>query len=447
MDKEPQMSKEKAAAYLIDKGNEYVTTKYGDENTPGERPLPYHNGYHSKQEVVSHVIRMGEIALKRGKITSSDFMLLPIAGAWHDAEQDLGPGQNEDVSADRLEEQLRATGVFSEDEISKGRNFVLATKAPIKDGVMKQEATEDYATQIICDADWFKVGADFPTYWQRSLDYLREVKGNEELSAEDIAAFAADQVHLFGEQEFFTEEAREIFPNRESNMQRSRELANTEVSPSVTKTIDFVKEQLKDQSGGHGWDHVERAWKNAKRIALEEGDVDIELVELATILHDVADYKFHGGDEEAGPRVAGEWLQSIGIEQNSVEHVQDIIRGISFKGAGVETPMQTKEGMIVQDADRLDALGVIGIARAIATGEHFKEPLYDPDIPPTEHQSHAEYMSRHEKPATTINHFDEKLKHLPERMNTRSAKRIAQRRWEYMKTFVNRIKDEWDGKA
>ncbi len=187
-----------------------------------------------------------------------------------------------------------------------------------------------------------------------------------------------------------------------------------------------------------------RVWNNAKLILERETRADSLVVELAALLHDIADHKFHNGDTTIGPRIAGEWLEKLYVPGQIIIHVQEIINDLSFKGAKVKTPMRTIEGMIVQDADRLDAIGAIGIARTFAYGGHAGQPVYDPGLPPTLHDSFEKYQ---QQKTSTINHFYEKLLLLKDRMNTETAKRIANARHQYMEDFLNQFYREWEGKA
>lgn len=210
----------------------------------------------------------------------------------------------------------------------------------------------------------------------------------------------------------------------------------------VNKTVEYVKGVLGGESSGHDWWHVYRVWKMAFAIARKEGDVDLLVVELAALLHDIADHKFHGGDLSVGPKKASEWLLSIGVEQAVSEHVASIISQISFKGANVATPMSTKEGCIVQDADRLDAIGAVGIARTFVYGGYKGCEMYNPAIRPEMHDSFEAYSK---KTGPTINHFYEKLLLLKDRMNTSAAREIAQQRHQYMQQYLDRFLREWDG--
>lgn len=181
----------------------------------------------------------------------------------------------------------------------------------------------------------------------------------------------------------------------------------------------------------------------ARRLGLEEG-ADLFVVELAALLHDIADWKFHDGDLQAGPEQAAAWLEECGVERSVIEQVCDIVSSLSYKGAQVPTPMTTLEGEVVQDADRLDALGAIGIARAFAYGGSRQREMHNPDIVAESHDSFEAYTK---SDSTTINHFHEKLLLLAERMNTSAARRLAAGRHSYMKSFLARFRDEWEGES
>jgi len=211
----------------------------------------------------------------------------------------------------------------------------------------------------------------------------------------------------------------------------------------IQKTAEHIRSLLSGEGSGHDWWHIRRVWNTARRIGRDE-QVTMAVVELAALLHDIADWKFHHGDEKEGPRKAREWLQSLSVEKGIIGHVCTIIEELSYKGAGTATPMSTREGMVVQDADRLDAIGAIGIARAFAYGGYKKRTLYDPGTKPTMHNSVEEYKKNN---GTTINHFHEKLLLLKDRMNTNTAKRIAEERHRFMEEYLRRFHQEWDGKS
>jgi uncharacterized protein len=214
-------------------------------------------------------------------------------------------------------------------------------------------------------------------------------------------------------------------------------------SEIIEATADFVRDQLAGDSSGHDRWHIERVRRQALTLG-RQVDADLFVVELAALLHDIADWKFHDGDLTAGPRQAGKWLESCGVERQVIAEVGEIIATLSFKGAGVPTPMASVEGQVVQDADRLDALGAIGIARAFAYGGHRERAMHDPEVAPELHSS-VEAYSRSE--GTTINHFHEKLLLLAERMNTEPARRLAAERQAYMESFLERFAAEWDGRS
>lgn len=209
----------------------------------------------------------------------------------------------------------------------------------------------------------------------------------------------------------------------------------------LRRTEAFARERMAGDGSGHDWWHVHRVRAMALRLAREEG-ADAYVVELAALLHDVADHKLHGGDDTVGPRVTREWLESARADTDTIRHVEHIVRDLSFKGAGVPTPMRTVEGKVVQDADRLDAIGAMGIARAFAFGGSRNRPLHDPDAPPEMHASFERYKAGK---GGTINHFHEKLLLLRDRMNTASARRIADGRHRFMEQFLDRFHQEWDG--
>lgn len=204
----------------------------------------------------------------------------------------------------------------------------------------------------------------------------------------------------------------------------------------------LVREKLEGEGSGHDWWHIHRVRNNALMI-LEKEEAESFIVEAAALLHDIADHKFHNGDLEVGPRTASGLLIEMGVENTVADRIATIIKEVSFKGAGVATPVSSQEAAIVQDADRLDAIGAIGIARAFAYGGHKNRLLYDPEKAPQHHDSFEAYY--HDDGAT-INHFYEKLLLLKDRMNTVTAKSIAQKRHEYMKGYLDQFYREWEGK-
>ncbi|UPQ80433.1 HD domain-containing protein [Flavobacterium azooxidireducens] len=209
----------------------------------------------------------------------------------------------------------------------------------------------------------------------------------------------------------------------------------------IDKTILFVKEKLQDAEGGHDWFHIERVFKNAVLIAQEEV-CDVTVVKLGALLHDIADSKFHNGDEEIGPKTARKFLESENVSEEIIEHVIQIIKNISFKGGNFEKTFSSKELEIVQDADRLDALGAIGIARAFNYGGFKNRALYNPTIAPKLNMSKEEYKN---SDSPTLNHFYEKLLLLKDKMNTETGKKLAQERHRFMETFLSQFYAEWEG--
>jgi uncharacterized protein len=179
----------------------------------------------------------------------------------------------------------------------------------------------------------------------------------------------------------------------------------------------------------------------AKRIGQAEG-ADLLVVELAALLHDIADWKAHGGDSTVGPQKATAWLASLDLDSNTIRHVGRIIADISFKGASVKEPTLSLEGRVVQDADRLDAIGAIGIARAFAYGGSKGRLIYDPTCKLMDHQSADAYLNNN---GTTINHFYEKLLLLKDRMNTPAGKSIAEQRHQFMEDYLRQFYGEWNG--
>ena len=210
----------------------------------------------------------------------------------------------------------------------------------------------------------------------------------------------------------------------------------------IDKTIAFVKETLKNAEGGHDWFHIERVYKNALLIAKEE-DVDEFIVSLGALLHDIADAKFHNGDETVGPKVAREFLESIDVSEKVILHVKNIIENISFKGGNFDQAFRSTELDVIQDADRLDALGAIGIARCFNYGGFKDRKIYDPQIAPKLNMTKEEYKA---STAPTINHFYEKLLLLKDKMNTKTGRKIALERHEFMEQFLAQFYAEWNGK-
>jgi len=218
---------------------------------------------------------------------------------------------------------------------------------------------------------------------------------------------------------------------------------NISESHIIKATISFVKTELKNAEGGHDWFHIERVYKNALLIAKNE-PVDITVVSLAALLHDIADPKFNNGDETIGPKMASEFLLKNNVDSEVIEHITQIIEHMSFKNSfdsGIS--FTSKEMEVVQDADRLDAIGAIGIARCFNYGGFKDRALYNPEILPNLNMTKAEYKA---SKAPTINHFYEKLLLLKDQMNTKSGKRIALDRHKYMEGFLKQFFAEWEGK-
>ena len=209
----------------------------------------------------------------------------------------------------------------------------------------------------------------------------------------------------------------------------------------IENTINFVKKQLKNAESGHNWFHMERVYNNALLIAKDE-NCDLEVVQLAALLHDIADSKFHDDDETVGPKVARDFLTSENVSEATINHVVAIIENVSFKGGNFEKQFTSKELEIVQDADRLDAIGAVGIARTFNYGGYKNREIYNPEILPNLNMSKEEYKN---STAPTINHFYEKLLLLKDKMNTESGKKIAQQRHDFMETFLEQFYNEWDG--
>ena len=209
----------------------------------------------------------------------------------------------------------------------------------------------------------------------------------------------------------------------------------------LENTQKFVKKRLENTESGHDWFHIERVYKNALLIAKEE-TCNTEVVQLAALLHDIADSKFHYGDETIGPKVALEFLTKENIAEEIISHVVAIIENISFKGGNFEQNFHSKELEIVQDADRLDAIGAIGIARTFNYGGFKNRDIYDPQILPNLSMSKEEYKN---STAPTINHFYEKLLLLKDKMNTETGKKIAQKRHDFMESYLEQFYNELKG--
>ncbi len=209
----------------------------------------------------------------------------------------------------------------------------------------------------------------------------------------------------------------------------------------ITATINFVKKELAGAEAGHNWFHVERVYKTALHIAQKE-TVDVFVVQLAALLHDIADSKFNNGNEDIGPAKSTEFLRSLNINETVVVHVQQIIKNMSFKNSFDKQTFTSKEMQIVQDADRLDAMGAIGIARAFNYGGFKNRDLYNPAIAPNLNQSKEEYKN---SSTPTINHFYEKLLLLKNTMHTQTGKKLAEKRHQFMLVYLAQFYAEWDG--
>ena len=210
----------------------------------------------------------------------------------------------------------------------------------------------------------------------------------------------------------------------------------------ISITISFVKETLKGAEGGHDWFHIERVYKNALLIAKSE-DVDEFIVSLGALLHDIADAKFYDGDETIGPKMAREFLESQEVDEATILHIENIINFISFKSSLDKGEKFTSPELdVIQDADRLDAIGAIGIARCFNYGGFKNRALYNPEIAPNLNMSKEEYKK---STAPTINHFYEKLLLLKDKMNTNTGRRIAADRHVFMEQFLSQFYDEWNG--
>jgi len=209
----------------------------------------------------------------------------------------------------------------------------------------------------------------------------------------------------------------------------------------INHTVEFVKQALEGNESGHDWWHIYRVWNTAKTIASSE-NVDIFIVELGALLHDIADSKFHDGDETIGPKKAKEFLLSQQVPSSIIEQVIAIIKHISFKGGNFTTTYSSQELSVVQDADRLDAIGAIGIARTFNYGGYKNNEIYNPDRKPNLNKTKEEYKKGSD---TTINHFYEKLLRLKDRMNTETGKQMAIKRHEFMEGYLKQFYGEWKG--
>lgn len=211
----------------------------------------------------------------------------------------------------------------------------------------------------------------------------------------------------------------------------------------IPDTVAYVQKTLAQAEGGHDWWHIQRVWQLAKQLAQGQS-VDLLVVELAALLHDIADAKFHNGDESLGPAKARAFLSEQGLDAERIEHVAQIIANMSFKGGQPLSDFYSPEMALVQDADRLDAIGAIGIARAFNFGGFKNRPLYDPNEPPKLQMSREEYKK---SAGPTINHFYEKLLLLKDKLNTPQAKALAEERHAFMEQFLAQFYREWNNEA
>lgn len=210
----------------------------------------------------------------------------------------------------------------------------------------------------------------------------------------------------------------------------------------VSKVLAYLEKNFKNESTGHDYWHFIRVWQMAKKIAQKEGG-ELFVIELGALLHDIADWKFHGGTNEAGIKKVQELLESFNVDKKIIDQVCYIIDNISFKGAKVKNSMQTLEGKVVQDADKLDVIGAIGITRVFAYGGKTGREIYNPDIKPVLHTSFEDYKN---SKGTSINHFYEKVLLLKDFLNTETAKKIAESRHKFTELFLKEFFKEWEGK-
>lgn len=205
------------------------------------------------------------------------------------------------------------------------------------------------------------------------------------------------------------------------------------------KIADAIKHEFLDDPTGHDWHHIQRVLDTSRFIHSKEGG-DLQIIELSALLHDISDYKFNGGDFKKGGEIAAEILERFNVPEASIQKIRYIVDNISYKGANTEVEMNSLEGQIVQDADRLDAIGAIGIARVFAYGGNKNQPIYDPDLDPKLHNTFEDYaFSR----TTSINHFYEKLLLLRDRLNTETARKIGDERHTFMVDFLDQFYKEW----
>ena len=217
----------------------------------------------------------------------------------------------------------------------------------------------------------------------------------------------------------------------------------------IIKTISYIKKELKNAEGGHDWSHTNRVLNLAKSIAKKSSSenkekIDMFIIELGSLLHDIADSKFNNGNEELAPNKARNFLSSINVDESTITHIVKIIENISYRSSlGKKQTFSSLELKIIQDADRLDALGAIGIARAFSYGGYKERSLYDPEIKPVSNMTKDEYKNNK---GPTVNHFYEKLFLLKDKMNTTAGKKIAKKRELFMKEYLEQFYSEWESR-
>ncbi len=233
-------------------------------------------------------------------------------------------------------------------------------------------------------------------------------------------------------------------------MDKTKTDSNNSSDPNeaiINETTQFVKDRLKNAESGHDWFHIQRVYNNSilifNKFTTNNSNIDLLVIKLGALLHDIADHKFHNGNDKIGGEVAREFLENQSVDKTIIDKVCYIIDNISFKGSGNNTAkMESLEGQIVQDADRLDALGAIGVARAFSYGGYRNRSMYDPDEKPKLGMNWEEYK-KHK--GNTINHFYEKLLLVKDMMNTESGKELAQKRHDYMLDFIEKFMADWNG--
>lgn len=210
----------------------------------------------------------------------------------------------------------------------------------------------------------------------------------------------------------------------------------------IQETADYVRKKFENERSGHDWWHIKRVWNNSRVIG-EKEEADMFIVELAALLHDIADFKEYGGDITKGPKVAREFLELKKVDDETISKICEIIESLSFKGKNHENPMKTKEGQIVRDSDRLDAMGAMGIARCFTYGGSKGKPIYDPEKGESEFDNVEEYVKKGSN--SQIHHFYEKLLLLKDLMLTKTGRKIAEGRHKFMEMYLKQFYSEWDG--